>query len=82
MSVSTEQQTQRLKTAANSLPNIIEGHVLYGIEELKARLRWSKHALRTARRAGLNVRYAGGRGYVLGKDAIEYVTTQGKTTKG
>jgi hypothetical protein len=68
-------------TSTPTAPNIIEGEVLYGIEELKARLRWSKHALRTARRAGLNVRYAGGRGYVLGRDAIEYISTQGKTSK-
>jgi hypothetical protein len=38
-------------------------------------------ALRTARRQGLTVKYAGGRGYVLGRDFIGYIETHGKSEK-
>ena len=36
-----------------------------------------KAALRTARGAGLSVRYVGGRGWILGRDWIDYVIEHG-----
>ncbi len=38
-----------------------------------------KAALRSARRAGLMVRYVSGRGWVLGRDWIDFVVEQGQT---
>lgn len=47
---------------------------LYTLQTLKVRLGLKDAALRSARRAGLAVRYFGGRGYVLGDDVIAFVT--------
>ncbi|QDT70347.1 hypothetical protein MalM25_32950 [Planctomycetes bacterium MalM25] len=46
---------------------------LYTLTEFKSRVGLSEGALRKARRAGLRVRYAHRRGYVLGGDWIDYV---------
>lgn len=59
----------------------IEPHILYPLEDLKARSGMGAVAMRTARRAGLVVKYAGGRGYVLGRDFIEYIDANGKSEK-
>lgn len=59
----------------------IEPHILYPLPELQARAGLGNAAMRTARRAGLKVKYAGGRGYVLGLDFIEYVEANGKDEK-
>jgi hypothetical protein len=64
-------------------PNLgpIEPHVLYPIEELKARSGMGTTAMRSLRREGLNVRYAAGRAYVLGRDFIEHVMQHGSDHK-
>lgn len=59
----------------------VEPHILYPLPDLQARTGLGNAAMRTARRAGLVVKYAGGRGYVLGRDFIEYVETNGKDEK-
>lgn len=59
----------------------IEPQVLYTLPELMARSGMGKAALRTARQAGLKVRYAGGRGYVKGSDFISYIEEHGKDEK-
>jgi len=60
---------------------VIEPHILYHIDEARRRLGWGKGALRAARRKGLEIRYAGRRGYVLGRDIIEYIRKHGTTDK-
>ena len=55
----------------------ISANELYTLEELRARLGLGAAALRTARRRGLKVRRIGRRGYVLGKDIMEYVERAG-----
>jgi hypothetical protein len=39
------------------------------------------HALRMARRAGLRVKYVGRKGFILGRDLIDHVESNGKTEK-
>jgi hypothetical protein len=56
----------------------IEAHVLYPLEDFKPRSGFGSSAMRAARRDGLKVIYAGGRGYVLGRDFIEWLQKNGK----
>ncbi len=58
----------------NTPPGVVAPTDLYHVDELLARLKWSKHAWRTARRQGLRVLRAGGRAYVLGSDLIAYLS--------
>lgn len=55
----------------------IRSDSLYTLDEVKHRLGLGQSAFRTARRNGLVIRRIGRRGYVLGKDLIEYVTKLG-----
>lgn len=63
-----------------ALGPIVPG-VLYPLDHLKARSGLGSAALRTARRTGLKVRYAAGRGYILGRDFILWVEQNGKDSK-
>ena len=62
-------------------PGPIEPNTLYPLEDLKARSGLGAAALRTARQQGLKVKYAGGRGYVLGRSFIDWVEQRGKDSK-
>jgi hypothetical protein len=53
--------------------NAIEPGLFYGIEEFKRQTRWGAHAMRTARRNGLRVRYLGGRAFVHADDFFAYL---------
>jgi hypothetical protein len=53
---------------------------IYTLDEVDARLGLGKSALRTARRQGLTVKRIGRRGYVLGRDVIEWFERSAKTT--
>ena len=53
-------------------PGLITSDSLYTLEELSARLRLGKAALRQARRKGLKIKRIGRRAYVLGRDVIEW----------
>lgn len=59
----------------------IEPHVLYPLEDLQARSGMGKTALRSARRAGLRVRYAGNRAFVLGSDFIKWLDENARDEK-
>jgi hypothetical protein len=59
----------------------IEPQCLYPLELAKHYLGWGAASLRHARRNGLRVKYAGGRGYVLGQDIIQYILSSGKDSK-
>jgi hypothetical protein len=60
----------------------IEPHILYPLDDLKARSGMGASALRTLRRdGGLEVRYCGGRGYIMGRDFIDAVMRNGKDSK-
>ena len=54
----------------------ISADKLYTLAAIKWRLGLGAAALRTARRAGLRVRRIGRRGYVLGRDLIDYIDSQ------
>ncbi len=52
----------------------IHPDILFTLEAFKSRLKVSNAMLRSARRAGLRVHYKHGRGFILGRDWIDYVT--------
>lgn len=58
-------------------PGTVEPGTLYALDEIKARLRWSLHSMRQARRNGLKVLYIGNRGFVLGGTVIDFIVKQG-----
>jgi hypothetical protein len=70
-----------MATCATHRP-AVSGHVtadsLYTLNEIQERLQLGQHAMRQARRAGLRVRRIGRRGYVLGRDIIEFIDKAAK----
>lgn len=56
----------------------IEPHVCYPLPDLKNRSGMGSTALRTARATGLRVRYVCGRGFVIGRDFIEWLEANSK----
>lgn len=58
------------KKAASTGP--IRADEIYTLDDFKARVRWSQHAMRSARRRGLRVFLEGGIGFVRGKDFFAY----------
>lgn len=54
-------------------PGHITADSLYTLAEIQGRLKLGQHAMRQARRAGLRVRRIGRRGYVLGRDVMEFI---------
>jgi len=59
--------------AVPDVSGVILADAVYRLDEIQERLKLGQHALRMARRAGLRVRRIGRRGYVLGRDIIEFV---------
>jgi hypothetical protein len=53
---------------------VIDPCILYRLDEVKARMGWRDAAFRAACRAGLKVHRSGKRGYLLGRDLIDFVT--------
>lgn len=60
-----------------TLSDVISVGELYPLDEAARRLGWSRRAMRTARRAGLPVRYFGGRGFLIGDDVIAFIREHG-----
>lgn len=58
--------------AAAGKPGEIRSDALYTLDEIKQRMGLGQAALRTARRNGLAVKRIGRRGFVFGRDLIEY----------
>ena len=54
----------------------------YGLEEFKTRTTLGDAGLRNARRAGLKVRYAHNRGFILGSDWLNYLEDQSTVPPG
>ncbi len=65
--------------AATTSVGEVKADSIYTLEEIQARLGLGLAALRTARRHGLKVRRIGRRGYVLGRDVMDYVERAGAT---
>jgi hypothetical protein len=63
-------------TINKNAPGFISANELYTLDEFCDRLRLGTAAMRTARRKGLKIRQIGSRGYVLGSDAIGYITRE------
>jgi hypothetical protein len=60
------------------VPGQVTADAIYTLEEIQQRLKLGQHAMRMARRAGLKVRRIGRRGYVLGRDVLEFIETAAK----
>jgi hypothetical protein len=52
---------------------VIDGQAVYTLDAIRDRLDITDAWLRTARRRGLRVRYAGRRAFVIGSDFISYL---------
>lgn len=63
--------------AATGKTGEIRADGIYTLHELQQRMGLGQAALRTARRNGLPIKRIGRRGYVLGRDLIEYVDRAG-----
>ncbi len=61
-----------MPTTTSEKPGLISADSLYTMEELSARLRLGRKSLWQARRKGLKVKRLGRRGYVLGRDVLEW----------
>ena len=59
----------------------ISRDAVYTLQEIQRRSRLGGHALRMARRAGLQVKYFGRCGFVLGSDFIDFIRSTGKPEK-
>jgi len=62
-----------MSNATASVPGSIDPACVYHVDEFLRRVRWSKHAWRTAKRRGLNVIHTAGRAYVRGSDFVSYL---------
>jgi hypothetical protein len=65
---------------ADEMAGVINPKELYTLDALKRRLGIRDATLRAARRAGLQVYYKHGRGFVCGRDWIEYICSSGDST--
>jgi hypothetical protein len=59
------------------VPGAIVSDALYRLDEAAARLGWGGHALRAARRRGLKIHRCGKRGYVAGRELLDFITKGG-----
>ena len=59
----------------------IDADRLYPLELFQQIAGLGRAAMRNARKSGLNIRYVSGRGWVLGRDWIDYVVEHGKGAK-
>lgn len=53
---------------------VVRGDEVYGLTEFCQRMRWGRHALRSARKAGLRTVRRGGRVFVLGSDVLAFLS--------
>jgi hypothetical protein len=65
-----------MRLALPAETGVVSTTAIYSLDALKDRLEISDTWLRTARRRGLRVRYAGKRGFVLGSDLAAYLEQQ------
>ncbi len=70
-----------MSIATHPAPSVIDPAEMYHLTEAKKRLGWGDHAMRIARRKGLEVKYIGGRAFVFGEDIIAHIRAHGKSTK-
>jgi len=67
----------RNATARPGAPGFVWADGVYTLVEIQTRLRLGQHAMRQARRAGLRVRRIGRRAYVLGRDLMAFLESDG-----
>lgn len=71
-----------MKPKNPSNDGIIYPDALYTLSALKHLLKLTDSSLRIARREGLEVQYAHKQGFVLGKNWIDHVLQNGKSSNG
>jgi hypothetical protein len=70
-------RSRRSEGSTQYVPGAIVSDALYRLDEAAARLGWGGHALRAARRRGLKIHRCGKRGYVAGRDLLDFITKGG-----
>jgi len=59
----------------------ISADEIWTLDAVKAHLGLGASALRQARRQGLRVKYIGRRGYICGRDLIDFISTTARDEK-
>lgn len=62
-----------MNVASNTSPPVINAHELYSLDEAARRLRWRKHSIRQALRAGLVTVKFGSTRYVTGQAVLNFI---------
>ena len=62
--------------ATGKSPGEIVADAVYTLDEIQRRLGLGRHAMREARRKGLRVARIGRRGYVRGRDIIDFISNE------
>ena len=70
-----------MASATTTEDGIIDPHRLYSFNAFERITGIGKAGLREARNNGLEVRYFGRQGYVLGKTIIDFILTNGKSSR-
>lgn len=73
MSIATNGRKGGRPNRPPDAPGLIQAGQCYTLAEFRARTGMGEHALRTARRRGLRLRYVGRCGYVLADDWFAYL---------
>jgi len=64
------------KRDSTGVPGVLSADEVYTLHELQRRLRLGRHALRAMRRRGLRVHRVANRGFVVGRDFLDFVARQ------
>ena len=67
-----------MRLAPPATLGVVSVTAIYSLEAIKDRLDITDAWLRTARRRGLRVRYAGNRGFVAGSEFLRYLEAEGQ----
>ncbi|MFV0443670.1 MAG: hypothetical protein ACK5Q5_08880 [Planctomycetaceae bacterium] len=76
MTASSKPAHRRTSTAAISRPGVIERGAVYSLDEFLLRTGLSTAAYKQARRAGLRVRRAHKRAFIIGDDWLSYLESR------
>jgi len=77
---STNNNDNRIDTAACSTPGVVSVFELYTLREAQRRLGWTESAMRAARRRGLRLLRCGKRGYVTGRELLRFIESEASSS--
>lgn len=64
------------KEITTPTPGVISAHELYDLQEFCSRMKWGRHAWRSARDAGLPVKLLANRRYIVGAAFLDWLRNQ------